>query len=80
MTRFLLVGAFSLFVGTSAHAISPAPIYQADVITTQVALGCGAGRTRVNGVCVARTTKRQVRRQVRRCALWSAGNVCARWY
>jgi len=38
-------------------------------MTTQVAVGCGVGRTRVNGVCVARTTKRQVRRAARRCAV-----------
>jgi hypothetical protein len=34
---------------------------------------------RVNSVCVARTTKRQVRRQARRCAVWGAGHVCRRW-
>jgi hypothetical protein len=46
---------------------------------TQAAYGCGAGRTRVGGVCVARTTKRHVRRQVRRCARWSGG-ACVRYY
>ena len=68
--------AFAFAVVTSAQAMSPAPLHQPDGVTTQVAFGCGAGRTRVNGVCVARTTKRQVRR----CAVWGAGNVCSRWY
>ena len=36
---------------------------------TQIREACGAGRVRINGVCVARTTKRQVRR----CARWSGG-------
>jgi hypothetical protein len=45
---------------------------------TPVIAGCGPGRTRVNGVCVARTTIRQTRREARRCARWN-GNVCARW-
>jgi hypothetical protein len=33
----------------------------------QVPVGCGPGRTLVNGVCAARTTIRQTRRAVRRC-------------
>jgi hypothetical protein len=33
---------------------------------TQVRLGCGPFRTRVNGVCVARTTIRHTRRMARR--------------
>ena len=36
-------------------------------------------RTRVNGVCVARTTIRQTRRQYRRCARWSGG-ACVQYY
>jgi hypothetical protein len=80
MTRLLVVGAFGLFVGTSAYAMSPAPLPQSQNMIEQVAVGCGVGRTRVNGVCVARTTKRQVRRAVRRCAVWGAGGACARWY
>jgi hypothetical protein len=46
---------------------------------TKVVFGCGPGRTLVNGVCVARSTMRQVGRQARRCARWNGG-VCARWY
>ena len=80
MIRLIVVAAFALVVATSAQAMSPALLHQTDAMTTQVALGCGVGRTRVNGVCVARTTKRQVRRQVRRCAVWGAGNVCQRWH
>ena len=69
MVRLIAVSAFALALATSAQAISPAPLHQLDGMTTQVAVGCGVGRTRVNGVCVARTTKRHVRRAVRRCAV-----------
>jgi hypothetical protein len=34
------------------------------------------GLENLNGVCVARTTIRQTRREVRRCLRWNAG-VCA---
>jgi hypothetical protein len=75
--RLIAFGAFALAVATSAQAMSPAPLHQQpDGMTTRVVYGCGPFRTRVNGVCVARTTKRQVRR----CAMWGAGNVCRRWY
>jgi len=76
MIRFIAIGAFAFAVATSAQAMSPAPLQQPDGITTSVAFGCGPGRTRVGGVCVARTTKRQVRR----CAVWGVGNVCRRWH
>ena len=66
MLRLIAVAAFALTVATSAQAMSPAPLPQLDGMTTQVAVGCGVGRTRVGGVCVARTTKRQARRAVRR--------------
>jgi hypothetical protein len=80
MIRLITVAAFALVVGTSAQAMSPALLLQTDAMTTQVAFGCGIGRTRVNGVCMARVTKRHLRRQARRCAVWGVGNVCARWY
>jgi hypothetical protein len=70
MVRLIAVSAFALALATSAQAISPAPLHQLDGLTTQVAVGCGVGRTRVNGICVARTTKRHVRRAARRCAVW----------
>ena len=66
MIRLIAAAGFALAVATSAQAITPAPIPQPDGMITQVAAACGAGRTRVGGVCVARTTKRQVRRAVRR--------------
>ncbi|OSJ37023.1 hypothetical protein BSZ19_01340 [Bradyrhizobium japonicum] len=49
---------------------------QSESLNTPVAAACGVGRTRINGVCVARTTIRQTRRAVRRCLRWQ-GNVCA---
>jgi hypothetical protein len=65
MTKMIAV-AFALAFASSAQAMSPAPLPQLDGMTTEVAVGCGVGRTRVGGVCVARSTKRQVRRAVRR--------------
>jgi hypothetical protein len=73
MIRLIAVAAFTLAIATSAHAITLAPLNQPDRIITQVREACGAGRVRINGVCVARTTKRQVRRHVRRCAAYSEG-------
>jgi len=66
MITLIAVAGFALAVTTSAQAMTPAPIPQPDGMITQVRLGCGPGRTRVNGVCVARTTIRQTRRAVRR--------------
>ena len=66
MIRLIAVAGFALAVTTSAQAMTPAPIPQPDGMITQVRLGCGPGRTRVNGVCVARTTIRQTRRATRR--------------
>jgi hypothetical protein len=62
----MIAVAFALAFASPAQAMSPAPLPQLDGMTTEVAAGCGVGRTRVRGVCVARTTKRQVRRAVRR--------------
>jgi hypothetical protein len=78
MIRLIAV-AFALVVATSAQAMSPAPLHQPDGIITHVRQACGAGRVRVRGVCVARTTIRQTRRAYRRCARWSGG-VCVGWY
>ena len=77
MIRLIAV-AFALAVATSAQATPLAPLHQSDGMITQVREACGAGRVRINGVCVARTTKRHVRRAIRRCARWNAG-VCV-WY
>jgi hypothetical protein len=76
MIRLIAVAAIALVVATSAQAMSPAPLQQPDGMTTQVAFGCGPGRTLVRGVCMARTTKRQIRR----CAMWGVGHVCRRWH
>ena len=76
MLRLIAVAGFALTIATSAQGVSPAPLPQPDDMVTQIALGCGVGRTTVNGVCVARTTVRQTRRAVRRCVRWQAG-VCA---
>ena len=76
MLRLVAVAGFALSIATSAHGMSPAPLPQPDDMVTQIAVGCGAGRTRIDGVCVARTTIRQTRRAVRRCVRWQAG-VCA---
>ena len=77
MIRLIAFAAFALAVATSAQAMSPVPLHQSDGMITQVREACGAGRVRINGVCVARTTKRQV--GVRRCAVWGAGHVCNQW-
>ena len=68
MIRLIAVAGFALAAATSAQAMTPAPIPQSDGMITQVRLGCGVGRTMVGGHCVARTTIRQTRRAVRRCA------------
>jgi hypothetical protein len=75
MIRLIAFTAFAVAFTISAQAMPVAPVHESDSIITPVAAACGAGRTRVGGVCVARTTKRQVRR----CAVWGAGNVCRRW-
>jgi hypothetical protein len=66
MIRLIAAAGFALAVATSAQAMTPAPIPQPDGMITQVRLACGPGRTRVGGVCVARTTIRHTRRAVRR--------------
>ena len=68
MIRLIAVATFALAVATSAQAMSPAPLHQLEGMTTQAAVGCGVGRTRVTGVCVARTTVRKFRRGARRCS------------
>ena len=71
MIRLIAV-AFALVLATSVQAMPVAPLHT-DGMTTQVREACGAGRVRINGVCVARTTTRHVRRAARRCAQWSEG-------
>jgi hypothetical protein len=80
MIRLIAIAAFALAVATSAQATPLAPLHQPDGMITQVREACGAGRVRINGVCVARTTKRHVRREMRRCARWNPAGVCVRYY
>ena len=69
MIKLLAITGFAVSVALSAQAAPLAPIIpQPDSLITEVAAACGVGRTRVNGVCVARTTVRHTRRAVRRCA------------
>jgi len=74
MIKLVSVAVFALAIATSAQAMMAAPITPAEGLTTHVAYACGAGRVRVNGVCVARTTVRQARR----CVRWNGG-ACAVW-
>jgi hypothetical protein len=75
MIRLIAFAAFALAVTTSAQATTVAPVHEPDGMITQVAYGCGPGRTRVHGVCVARTTIRQYRR----CVRWHGG-ACVGWH
>ena len=68
MIKMVAIAGVALSIAVSAQAMTPAPIPQPESMITEVAAACGVGRTRVNGVCVARTTVRQTRRAVRRCA------------
>jgi hypothetical protein len=76
MIRLIAIVGFALAVATSAHGMTPALLAPPDNMVTEIAVGCGMGRTRIDGVCVARTTVRHARRAVRRCVRWNAG-VCA---
>ena len=74
MIRLIALAAVALAITTSAQAMTIAPAHGPDDMITRVAYACGPGRTRVNGVCVARTTIRQTRR----CVRWHGG-ACAAW-
>ena len=65
MFRFIAV-VFVLAVATSAQAMSPAPLHQADDIVTQVRQACGAGMRWNNalGRCATTSARRHVRRGV----------------
>jgi len=78
MIRLIAV-AFALTLAASAQAMPVTPLHQSDSMVTQVREACGPGRVRINGICVARTTERHARREVRRCARWSGGN-CLQYY
>ena len=59
-----LVFAFAVAaaIASSAQAAPIAPIQQPDSLVTQVRAACGAGFTRVNGVCVRTPARAAVRR------------------
>ena len=65
MIRFIAF-AFALAVATSAQAMSPAPLHQADGMITQVRQACGAGMKWNNalGRCATTSARRHVRRGV----------------
>ena len=65
MIRFIAV-TFALAVATSAQAMSPAPLHQADGMITQVRQACGAGMKWNNalGRCATTSARRNVRRGV----------------
>lgn len=66
MLKSIAVAGLALAVATSAQGMTPAPLAPPNDMVTQVAVGCGMGRTRVNGVCVTRTTMRHARRAARK--------------
>jgi hypothetical protein len=74
MLKLIVLSVFALVFTAPVQAMPVAPIHDPGAAITQIAYGCGVGRTRVRGVCVARTTKRQIRR----CVRWTGG-ACARW-
>jgi hypothetical protein len=65
MFRFIAV-AFALALASSAQAMSPAPLHQADDMITQVRQACGAGMKWNNalGRCATTSARRHVRRGV----------------
>lgn len=75
MLKLLSIVAVALIISTSGEAMMRAPLSQPDGMVVKVLMGCGPGRTRVNGICVARTTIRHARR----CMRWN-GHVCAHYY
>jgi hypothetical protein len=77
MIKWIAV-AFAMALASSAQALPLVPLQHSDEMVIQVREGCGAGRVRVKGVCVARTTKRHVRRAVRRCLRKEAG-ACVKY-
>ena len=58
MIRLIAIAGFAVAVATSVQAMTLPQLHQQDGLMTQVREACGAGRVRINGVCVARTTTR----------------------
>ena len=65
MLRFIAV-AFALAVATSAQAMSPVPLHQAEGVVTHVRQNCGAGMKWNNALqrCATTSARRHVRRGV----------------
>lgn len=74
MIKFVAIFVFALATALPAQARMVGPLQEPERIVTPVAAACGAGMTRRNGVCVARTNVRQARR----CVRWN-GSTCAAW-
>ena len=76
MITFIAIAAFALAVATSAQALSPAPLHQADGMIMQVREACGTGYHMVNDKCV----RTAVRRNAARCAVGmrSVGGRCVK--
>ena len=49
MFRLIAVAVVGLALGSSAQALTPAPLHQLDGMVTQARFGCGPFRTRVAG-------------------------------
>ena len=80
MVRLVTVAAIALAAATSAQAMSPVPLHQADSMITQFG-NCGPGQVQSGGKCVSRTTTPQSK-----CLNWSEGfcvykvlNSALRW-
>jgi hypothetical protein len=54
MIKLIAAATVVLAFATSAQAVPRTPLPQSESMITQVREGCGAGRVRINGVCVLR--------------------------
>ena len=69
MVRLVAVAAIALAAATSAQAMSPVPLHQADSMITQVR-NCGPGQVQSGGKCVLRYGARGY---PYKCLTWSEG-------
>ena len=75
--RLMAVAGIAFAVATSAQAMSPAPLHQANGVITQVGT-CGPNQKRIAGICMFSAP--YVRRGVsRRCVAWHGG-FCSEYY
>jgi hypothetical protein len=54
MIKLIAAATVVLAFATSAQAVPRTPLPQSESMITHVREGCGAGRVRINGVCVLR--------------------------